>query len=164
MSEDVPLFLQAPSEMRWVNPWERLKDGSDALVKELQKEMSPQHVLYGVPVVAVARRIDCDDVLFAVDDSAKPLAVVHLTWTGKVEHDPQWPSTTLYRDWQDWIERCLVPDHRAYFDISEPSAASFHANHIVASDEQDFFLVGFADTPSDTHEYLLLQRAHEFDE
>jgi hypothetical protein len=158
------MLQQPPAEMEWLRPWERLKDSGEALVKELQKELPPQHVLYGVPVIAVARRIDCYDVLLAADDPSKPLAVVHLTWAGRTEQDPRWPSTTLYRGWQDWIERCLVPDHQAYSEESGPSAASFHANHVVVSDEEEYFLVGFADYQFDPHEYLLLQRAHEFDE
>jgi hypothetical protein len=105
---------QPPAEIEWLRPWERLKDAGEALVAELQKELPAHHVLYGVPVIAVARRIDCDDVLFAADDTSKTLAVVHLTWAGKRERDPQWPSTLLYRDWQDWIERCLGPDNREY--------------------------------------------------
>ena len=86
----------------------------EALVNELQRELSPQHVLYGILVAAVARRIDCDDVLFATADPSKPLAVVHLTWAGKAERDPRWPSSTLYQCWQDWMERCLAPDHEKY--------------------------------------------------
>lgn len=108
------MFLEPPPDLEWHRPWERLKDAGEALVSELQKELSPQHVLHGVPVVAVARRIDCDDVLFVIADASKPLAVVHLTWAGETERDPRWPSTTLYQSWQDWIERCLVPDHQEY--------------------------------------------------
>jgi hypothetical protein len=122
--DEAQMFPQPPTEMEWLRPWERLKDAGEALVNELQNELPPRHVLYGVPVIAVARRIDCDDVLFTAEDSSKTLAVVHLTWTGKPEHDPRWPSTTLYRDWQDWIERCLVPDHQAHLEEeSGPSAA-----------------------------------------
>jgi len=105
---------QPPANVEWFTPWKKLKGSGEALVAELQKELSPQHVLYGVPVVAVALRINCDDVLFAADDPSKTLAVVHLTWTGKVERDPRWPETTLYRGWQDWIDRCMLPDHQEY--------------------------------------------------
>jgi hypothetical protein len=101
------MFPQPPAEMEWVSPWERLTESGEALVNELQKELPHQHILYGVPVMALARRIDCIDVLFAIDDPSKPLAVVHLTWTGKAETDPLWPTTTLYLSWQDWIKRCL---------------------------------------------------------
>jgi hypothetical protein len=84
------------------------------LVKELQWELSCDLALHGVAVVAIAHRIDCDDVLFATADPSKPLAVVHLTWKGHTERDGRWPFTTLFRDWQDWVERCLLPDHREY--------------------------------------------------
>jgi hypothetical protein len=158
------MFQQPPVEMEWVRPWERLQDVGETLVNELQKELPAQHVLKGVPVIAVARRLDCDDVLFATADPSMPLAVVHLTWAGKAEGDPRWPSTTLYRSWQDWIERCLVPDHQEYSERRGSSAPAFYAHHVVVSDEGDFFLVAFADDKSDTHEYLVLQRAHEFDD
>ncbi len=117
------MFPQPPAEIEWLRPWERLKDADEALIGELQNELPPQHILYGVPVIAVARRIDCDDVLFAADDPTKTLAVVHLTWMGKRERDPQWPSTTLYRAWQDWIERCLMSNHQAYGEEAGTSAS-----------------------------------------
>lgn len=108
------MFLAPPEELEWLEPWCRLEDNDQNdvwLVKELQKEICSQHVLYGLSVMGVARRGDNDDVLFATSDPISPLAVVHLTWTGRRESDPHWPSTTLYKDWQDWIQRCLLPDH-----------------------------------------------------
>jgi hypothetical protein len=94
-----------PAQIEWLKPWELLQDSGEALVKELQKELSCDHVLHGVAVVAVAHRSDCDDVLFATTDPLKPLAVVHLTWAGCTERDARWPRTTLFHDWQDWVER-----------------------------------------------------------
>jgi hypothetical protein len=41
-------------------------------------------------------------------EPAKPLAVVHLTWTGQPEPAPRWPRTTLREGWQDWIVRSLM--------------------------------------------------------
>jgi hypothetical protein len=36
-------------------------------------------------LVAVAQRTDCDEVLFATADPSKPLALDHLTWSGRSE-------------------------------------------------------------------------------
>jgi CDI immunity proteins len=108
------MIPEIPARLEWLKPWERLKDSGDGFVKELQREMPTQHILHGVPVVAVAHRIDCDDVLFATADPSKPLAVVHLAYHGP-ETDPKWPWTALYESWQDWIEGCLFPDHEDYF-------------------------------------------------
>ncbi len=113
------MFTQPPAEMEWLLPWEPepFNDAGEALAKELQRELSLQHVLHSIPVVAIARRIDCDDVLFATADPLKPLAVVHLTWRGHTEPDPRWPDTMLFQSWQDFIERCLVPDHQEYSEL-----------------------------------------------
>jgi hypothetical protein len=108
------MFLEIPSDFMWLQPWEPLKHPVEGLVRELQRELTEQHVLYGVPVIPLARRADQDDVLFATGDPSKPLAVVHLTWRGSTEIDPRWPITTTYRGWQDWIEHGLLPDHREY--------------------------------------------------
>ena len=108
------MYPDIPPNLKWVKPWEPLEDSDEAkdLVEELQDEMPPQHILYGVPVIGLARRIDCDDVLFMSSDPSKPLALVHLTWHR--ETDPKWPSTTIYQSWQEWIEYCLLPAHHDY--------------------------------------------------
>jgi hypothetical protein len=108
------MFQRIPDTMDWLKPWEPLKDSGEVYVVELRKELGSRHVLFDVPVRAIARHVGCADVLFATADPAKPLAVVHLTWASRTEPDPHWPCTTLYRDWQDWTERCLNPDHRTY--------------------------------------------------
>jgi hypothetical protein len=110
------LFLAAPDDLVWLEPWESVKDSGDVFDCELRREIAEEHVLNGVPVVAVARRTDCDDVLFATADRLNPLAVVHLTW-GNVVIDSRSPYTTFYEGWRDWIDRCLIPDHN---DCSEP--------------------------------------------
>jgi hypothetical protein len=108
------LVIEPPGNLEWLVPWQPVTDSGDGLVRELKKELVSGHVLHGLPVAAVGPRIDCDDVLFATSDPAKRLAVVHLTWSGDAEADPKWPTTVVYKDWQDWIARCLVPDHQAY--------------------------------------------------
>jgi hypothetical protein len=73
----------------------------ETFTAEFYREISDQHVLHGVQVQAVGRRFDCDDVLFVTDDPARPVVIVHLTWIGQTENDPRWPSTGIYRGWDD---------------------------------------------------------------
>lgn len=49
--------------------------------------------------------------LFFLPDNPLPLAVVHLTWAGRREKNPEWPQTTFYASLDDWVERCMKPDH-----------------------------------------------------
>jgi hypothetical protein len=80
------------------------------LIDELKKEVKRGHILYRLPVKTVARRMDNDDVLFEVlnRDDFK-FARVHLTW--QHSHDPQYPLTETYSDWQQVYEQVIVPDH-----------------------------------------------------
>ncbi len=85
-----------PSDWQPPDPWERLADGQD-LEHELDREMCKTHPLRSLAPRAVARRTDCDDVLFALNDGR--LAVVHLTWNHEV--DPAWPYVEYVADWAD---------------------------------------------------------------
>jgi hypothetical protein len=104
---------EIPPDVCLVKPWEPVGNSGEGFVRELQNEMSPEHILYGVPVVAVACRIDNDDVLFATADPSKPLALVHLVWQGR-EFRAAWPWTAIYQSWQEWIDHCLLPTHLDY--------------------------------------------------
>lgn len=70
------------------------------LEAELRRELCSGHPLFGLPVRAVARRGDRDDVLFrsASDDR---VFVVHLTWSA--ETDPRWPATSEYASHQQFL-------------------------------------------------------------
>jgi hypothetical protein len=101
---------QTPDQ--WLAPWRPLRPGEEALGEELRREIGPRHPFFGREAIAVARRDDNDDVLFALPDSEFLLAVVHLTWSGRTEGSPEWPETTFYTGWPDWIERCMLPSCR----------------------------------------------------
>lgn len=103
-----PLTLDDLAAMQFLDPWYRAVPG---LESELRKEVSDGHPLYGRKAISVARRQDSDDVLFLLLDHQSPLAVVHLTWSGRPERTSNWPQTTFYRSLQDWVERCMKPDH-----------------------------------------------------
>jgi hypothetical protein len=89
-------------------PWTALESGGPALVAELKRELSPQHVLFGRGAVAIARRKDCDDVLFRLDDGS--VAIVHLTWSGKEDQHPKFPWTTIHKT----IEEAMRHDSEDY--------------------------------------------------
>ena len=111
-------------EIKWAAPWRSIPPGQGVgLAHELRREAGPQHRLFGVEAVAVARRIDCDDVLFVLPPPHPPLAVVHLTWAQHPEQDPAWPGTFLYRSWDDWVARCLMPDQEDYGPVEDDEDA-----------------------------------------
>lgn len=92
-------------------PWKGISPGdAETLGDELARELAPGHPLHGVKTRAVARRIDTDDVLFALEGHAHEFACVHLTWSGAPEPAPSWPAATLYRDWDDWRRRGMLQD------------------------------------------------------
>jgi hypothetical protein len=105
--------MSQPSDL--LPPWEYVAASvHEGLLKELRREIATGHPLYEVKASVVARRQDCDDVLFAIEGHASAFAVVHLTWTGKQESNPAWPSTRLYPDWQAWVDTCMRPDHQEW--------------------------------------------------
>lgn len=60
----------------------------------------------------LARRQDCDEVLFALEDGTGRVAVVHLTW--QAERDPRWPAVEMFRDLDDFRRRRMQMDHDAF--------------------------------------------------
>ena len=81
---------------QWLDPWIPVSSGG-ALEQELATELPARHILKGVSVRAIARRLDNDDVLFELSGHEKPLAVVHLSY--RRESDRQLPWTVLFDSW-----------------------------------------------------------------
>jgi len=105
--------------VEFLEPWYSIADEPDQVAgmnKELRREVGDGHPLYGLPVRATGCRLDCDDVLFAIDDGTGRFAVVHLTWNQAPEPLP-WPGTSLYASFDMW----LVEGMRRDFD-------DFHRN------------------------------------
>jgi hypothetical protein len=75
----------------------------DPFAKELHDEVSESHVLFGIKTRSVARRQDCDDVLFELLDGSGRFAVVHLTYARHPELGPRWPETVVYGDWTEFL-------------------------------------------------------------
>lgn len=95
------------AQVGWLEPWQSVKPG---LESELAREVGSQHPLHNRRAIAVARRHDCDDVLFFLPDGPSFLAVVHLSWHGR-EQNPQWPWTEFYSSLEDWVKKRMEPDH-----------------------------------------------------
>jgi len=91
--------------MQWPEPWHDVSDQQEAngLAGELHRELSKGHPLFGVAVRTLARRHDCDDVLFALEDDSGQVAVVHLTWTMSPPERLPWPDCTLYPSLDQWV-------------------------------------------------------------
>ena len=81
---------------------------------ELRREVAPGHPIWGLEAKALAGRVDCDDVLFLLKTQTTAGAVVHLTWSGKIEKDTRWPTTEIYSSIEEWTEKRMKPDHEEY--------------------------------------------------
>jgi hypothetical protein len=102
--------------MEWLEPWcsaaqmgEQVAQGWQ---RQLQIEVPPGHVLYGVPVKLLARG-NGDDALFELMDGSGRVANVHLTWSKSQERLP-WPGTDIHSSLQDWGETVMVPEHQEW--------------------------------------------------
>jgi len=77
----------------------------------LQREVGPDHPLFGKPAKALARREDRDDVLFEISDGTeRKYAVVHLTWSRRMEPSGEWPGTQFFDSLARWLE-WMKADH-----------------------------------------------------
>jgi hypothetical protein len=93
--------------------WENVDNGL-RLENELYREIGEGHILHNVKIKAIARRCDCDDVLFEITGETARFAFVHLTWSGKKELDPRWPATTIYKGFEEWGMMCMIPINKEY--------------------------------------------------
>ena len=95
----------------WREPWRPIVPGLEV---ELRNETVEGHPLFGEKAISVGRNHDTDDVLFLLLEHAEPLAVVHLTWRGRPDRTVTWPHTTFYSSLQEFVDRCMTPDHREF--------------------------------------------------
>jgi hypothetical protein len=81
--------------MRLPQGWREIdREEASKLEVELQRELSSEHVLRGLPLVALARREQSDDVLFGSFSREGKVYWVHLTWVA--ERFPKFPWTVPY--------------------------------------------------------------------
>jgi hypothetical protein len=92
--------------MEWPYPFSPIDDQpkvGPVFEDELRRELKTGHVLFGLPVQAIGRRYDQDDVLFRLLDGSGRVAEVHLSYAGERERPP-WPETALFDTFAQWIE------------------------------------------------------------
>lgn len=103
--------------MEWLEPWWPTEAQSpefhETFARQLALELSPGHVLYGVPVKLIGRHDGSDDALFEFLDGSGRVAVVHLTWARGAERPP-WPMTAIYGSLAAWAEQRMRPEHEAW--------------------------------------------------
>ena len=106
-------MMTAPIEFKppWigVTPSERQQ-----LEAELAQEVCLLHSLAALDREVIARRIDTDDILVAINPHLCECAQVHLTWSGKIEMNPEVPTVELQATLQDWVQERMLPDHETY--------------------------------------------------
>lgn len=95
----------------WLAPWAPIgkPELREQLQSELRLEVCVSHPLFGLSVVALAKRDDRDDVLFALSDGR--VAAVHLTWACKTEQNPFWPETSIFESLAAWAEEQMKTHH-----------------------------------------------------
>lgn len=94
-------------------PWGPIPEAfARSTERELRKEVPSNHLLYDRcwTARAIARRFDCDDVAFELDDG---FAVVHLTWSHRPEPLPFFHAAIydtfaalhaqMVRDYEAWV-------------------------------------------------------------
>lgn len=98
--------------VKFLEPWYPIESNNEMFERELYNEICKDHILYGIKVKAIARRHDCDDVLFLLLNLEPQVAVVHLTYSISKETDPSWPRTKIYGDIQKWTIESMMPQHQ----------------------------------------------------
>ena len=93
---------------RLAAPWHAAADEDAAFFEEeLARELHPKQLLWGETCLLIARRQDQDDFAFLLPGGR--IATVHLTFTGKAEHD-NWPATAVSPSAEAWIRDIVLPE------------------------------------------------------
>jgi hypothetical protein len=98
--------------MEWPFPFAPINEEDRfGFEQELRLELKSGHPLFELPVRALGRRFDQDDVLYEIVDGSDRVAQVHLTWAGDKEKPP-WPDHALFNSFAEWVE--WVKEESAY--------------------------------------------------
>jgi len=103
--------------VEWLIPWHSVVDDPAQVARmalQLSRELAPGHPLYGLPVRTLARRQDCDVVLFAIEDGSGRVAVVHLAWTRSPPERPPCPRAVLYPSLPAWAAERMRADTQEF--------------------------------------------------
>lgn len=115
--------MSVSKKIEMLTPWSAFAElfdqqgAAQMLATRLKNDLPQGHVLEHCDVRAVARRSDKDYVLFEIIGAESRLAVVHMTW--RKESDPHWPSTRVFRNWREFADKAMIPDHREFTAGSE---------------------------------------------
>jgi len=106
------------AQIKWVEPWRALQFAAEipGVQRQLEREITPLHPLYGRGATVVGRRIDNDDVVFVLSDGT--FANVHLVWgsgPGPGAFPHQDPSWFLYGPESQFVQ-AMHADAREYND------------------------------------------------
>jgi hypothetical protein len=76
---------------------------AESLHAELQRELPPGHLLFGVPVTTFAARNGTDDTLFRHHGEPERFTMIHLTWLGKTEINSEHPTVEFDGTFAEFI-------------------------------------------------------------
>ena len=82
--------------------WVYEEDERGSFLRELQREVSAGHGLFGRPAHTLANYAPADDMLYLLPGQHPQVVEVHLTWS--VENDPAWPGWGSWESVDDWLQ------------------------------------------------------------
>ena len=103
------------NEPAWLAPWRPLATEQEAIAlqRQLDREMTARHPLFGHGATVKGRRIDNDDIVVVLSDGA--YALVHLTWRvsdgGRLPD--KYPEWRPYGPLEDFVA-AMLKDSQAY--------------------------------------------------
>ena len=99
-------------QKEFLEPW--IPETSMIFLEELHKEISENHILYGVNLDVIARREDKDEVLYQYKTNPHKYVQVHLTWKMDKEIDPRWPRTREFNSFDHWVNEVMLINNKGY--------------------------------------------------
>jgi len=103
--------MQNYMDREWLEPWEHISESDRAFFKkQLAKEITSLHPLYGLQLTPIGRNGANDDLLVTL--STEKFAVVHLTWGSSGDHF--WPSTEFFDSWEEFVSIKMKEDNFGY--------------------------------------------------
>lgn len=106
--------MTAP-EIDWKTPWRAIQFDAEILgvQRQLEREITIEHPLFGKGATAIGRRIDNDGILVVLDDGS--YANVHLVWGTNESFPDKYPSWFAYGTLQDFLN-AMEQDAQHYGD------------------------------------------------
>ena len=105
------------ADLTWLEPWQPMAAAARGPAESaLRRELVAGHALFGRTAHAIARRSDCDDVLFALE-APQELAVVHMAHARN--RTPESPHVMLFESLIEFAEGCMQPDHAEYTESDD---------------------------------------------